>query len=273
MDMAKAKQKLIHRYELMTKRVREIEPRDIYGNFLNAFARSLDPHSNYYPPEEVEDFEIQMSLSLDGIGVALSSRDGYSVVERMIPGGATDKAKRARARRQDHRRRPGRRGAGRHHRHGAARRGLDHPRQTGHRRSSLTVLRKGDTTERFEVEIVRDEVTIEDAAATLEFREVEVGGETNKLAILDLPTFYGDSDPAKRQSGRDVRDLLRQVREPRPTGCCSISRATAAASSRARSRSRASSSARAASSPSRTCSRRSRCSRTRTRTSSTTVRS
>ena len=91
MELPKAKEKLIHRYELMTKRAKEFEPRDTYGTFLNAFAGALDPHSAYYPPEADEDFQIQMSLSLDGIGVALSSKDGYSVVERIIPGGATDK--------------------------------------------------------------------------------------------------------------------------------------------------------------------------------------
>lgn len=217
MDMAKAKQKLIHRYELMTKRVREMEPRDTYGNFLNAFAGSLDPHSNYYPPEEVEDFEIQMSLSLDGIGVALSSRDGYSIVERVIPGGATDKAKALE---------PGDKIIA------VAQEGEEPVdivdmalrdvvsiiRGKRGTKVRLTVLRKSDTTQRFDVDIVRDQVTIEDAAATLEFREVEVGGEKKKLAILDLPTFYGDADPAKRQSGRDVRDLLRQVHEQKADG-------------------------------------------------------
>jgi carboxyl-terminal processing protease len=82
----------------------------------------------------------------------------------------------------------------------------------------LTVLRSTDTTERLEVEIERDKVTIEDAAATLEFREVEVAGVMRKLAILDLPTFYGDPDPSKRQSGRDVRDLLRQVIDAKADG-------------------------------------------------------
>ncbi len=91
MDLAQAKERLIHRYELMTKQAKEVKPRDTYAEFLNAFAGALDPHSTYYTPEAVEDFEIQMSLSLDGIGVALSSKDGYSVVERVIPGGATDK--------------------------------------------------------------------------------------------------------------------------------------------------------------------------------------
>jgi carboxyl-terminal processing protease len=217
MELDEAKKKLIHRYELMTKRVRELEARDTYGTFLNAFASALDPHSTYYPPEAVEDFEIQMSLSLDGIGVALSSKDGYSVVERIIPGGATDKAgvlepsdKIIAVAQEDEQ--PvdiidmslrdvvaiirGERGT----------------------KVKLTILRKGDTTERLEVEIERDKVTIEDAAATLEFREVEIGGVNRKLAILDLPTFYGDSDPSKRQSTRDVRDLLRQVRDAKADG-------------------------------------------------------
>lgn len=217
MDLAKAKEKLIHRYELMTKRAKELESRDVYGGFLNAFANALDPHSTYYPPEAVEDFEIQMSLSLDGIGVALSSKEGYSVVERIIPGGATDKTdalvpgdKIIAVAQEDEE-------------------PIDIVDMSlrdvvsmirGERGTTvtLTVLRKGETTERVVVEIQRDKVTIEDAAATLEFKDVEIGGSTKKLAILDLPTFYGDQDPSKRQSGRDVRDLLRQVHEAKADG-------------------------------------------------------
>ena len=214
MELDKAKEKLIHRYELMTKRAKELEPRDTYGTFLNAFAGALDPHSAYYPPEADEDFKIQMSLSLDGIGVALSSKDGYSVVERIIPGGATDKTdalepgdKIIAVRQQD-----------------------EDPVDIvdmalrdvvamirGERGTTveLTVLRKKD---RFEVAIVRDKVTIEDAAATLEKHEIEVDGEIRRLAVIDLPTFYGDADPSKRQSHRDVRDLLRQASEWKADG-------------------------------------------------------
>lgn len=212
MELAQAKERLIHRYELMTKQAKEIKPRDTYAEFLNAFASALDPHSTYYTPEAVEDFEIQMSLSLEGIGVALSSKDGYSIVERVIPGGATDKLGVLE---------PGDKIIA------VAQEGeapvdiIDMPLRDvvamirGKRGTTvkLTVLRQSDETRRFDVAIVRDAVTIEDAAATLEFREVEIGGKTKKLAVLDLPTFYGDQDPSKRQSGRDVRDLLRQVRE------------------------------------------------------------
>ncbi|MCP4906830.1 MAG: tail-specific protease [bacterium] len=217
MELEKAKEKLIHRYELMTKRASELEPRDTYADFLNAFAGALDPHSTYYPPEAVEDFQIQMSLSLDGIGIALSSKDGYSIVERIIPGGATDKTGALE---------PGDKII-------AVAQEKEEPVDIidmslrdvvsmirGERGTTvkLTILRKSDTTERFDVAIQRDKVTIEDAAATLDFHEIEVAGTTRKLAVLDLPTFYGDADPSKRQSGRDVRDLLRQIREAKAEG-------------------------------------------------------
>jgi len=217
MEVEKAQEKLIHRYELMTKRAREFEARDTYGHFVNAFAGALDPHSAYYPPEADEDFQIQMSLSLDGIGVALSSKDGYSVVERIIPGGATDKADALE---------PGDKII-------AVTQDGDEPvdiidmslrdvvamiRGKRGTKVKLTVLRKSDTTERFEVAIVRDKVTIEDAAATLEFHEVEIAGQPRKLAVIDLPTFYGDPDPSKRQSFRDVRRLLQEARDADAAG-------------------------------------------------------
>ncbi len=217
MDLAQAKERLIHRYELFTKQAREVKARDTYAEFLNAFAGALDPHSTYYTPEAVEDFEIQMSLSLDGIGVALSSKDGYSVVERVIPGGATDKL--AVLEPGDKIIAVGQQGESQVDI-------IDMPLRDvvamirGKRGSKvrLTVLRQSDETKRFDVEIERDAVTIEDAAATLEFQDVIVGGKKKKLAVLDLPTFYGDQDPSKRQSGRDVRDLLRQVREAKADG-------------------------------------------------------
>ncbi|MCH2187931.1 hypothetical protein MK280_18905, partial [Myxococcota bacterium] len=90
MELPEAKKKLTHRYELMTKRAQERTSEDLYASYLDAFATALDPHSNYLSSEVLEDFQISMGLSLEGIGVALSSRDGYSVVEKIIPGGAAD---------------------------------------------------------------------------------------------------------------------------------------------------------------------------------------
>ena len=57
----------------MTRRAREKTPEDLYSDYLDAFATALDPHSNYLSQEVLEDFQISMGLSLEGIGVALST--------------------------------------------------------------------------------------------------------------------------------------------------------------------------------------------------------
>ncbi|MGE4649684.1 MAG: hypothetical protein AAEJ53_02260, partial [Myxococcota bacterium] len=90
-SLEEARRLLRKRYELRVKRFQEISREDVLANFLNAFASALDPHSNYLTADYLEDFRIQMSLSLEGIGVALMERDGYSVVDRVIPGGAASK--------------------------------------------------------------------------------------------------------------------------------------------------------------------------------------
>jgi carboxyl-terminal processing protease len=70
--LTEAKGLLEHRYDLRAKRVAELDSVDLYSNFLDAFATSLDPHSNYFSAEMYEDFRISMSLSLIGIGVGFA---------------------------------------------------------------------------------------------------------------------------------------------------------------------------------------------------------
>ncbi|MGI9590568.1 MAG: hypothetical protein ACR2P8_04310, partial [Myxococcota bacterium] len=85
-EMPEAKEKLVRRYERRLKRALELPKDEIYSSFLDSFASALDPHSNYLSAKVLEDFRIGMSLSLEGIGVALSEQDGYAVAERIIPG-------------------------------------------------------------------------------------------------------------------------------------------------------------------------------------------
>ena len=217
MELAEAREKLTHRYELMTRRAKEKTSEDLYADYLDAFATALDPHSNYLSAEVLEDFQISMGLSLEGIGVALSTRDGYSVVEKVIPGGAAAGLKvlepqdKIIAVAQDGeepvdiidmdlrdvvRLIRGKRGTTVH----------------------LTVLRQGDTAERFQVSIVRDKINLEEQAAKIRFEEVEVGGEPRKVAVLELPSFYGGNDPGGRQSSDDVAALLDQARKEKAVG-------------------------------------------------------
>ena len=87
----KVREKLKKRYELAKKRHNELDAEDIYGNFLNAFSNSLDPHSTYYSPSAVEEFRINTRLSLDGIGAVLRSEDGFTKILSLVKGGAAFK--------------------------------------------------------------------------------------------------------------------------------------------------------------------------------------
>ncbi len=214
----KAKERLIHRYELRTRRAAELDDEDLYAAFLDSFAVSLDPHSNYLSAEAVEDFRISMSLSLEGIGVALSERDGFAVAERIIPGGPAA-------------------------RHGVlqpqdkiiavAQEGgdpvdiIDMPlrdavaliRGRAGTRVALTVLREGEATSRFPITIERDKIDLSERAAKLRFEERQVGERKLKLAVLELTSFYGDATSATdRQCPEDVKQLLAQAREQGANG-------------------------------------------------------
>lgn len=216
-SLPEAKQKLIHRYELITRRAEEMTPDEIYARFLGAFAISLDPHSAYLTPDSLEDFRIHMGLSLEGIGAVLSSRDGYTVVEEVVPGGAADLSGTLKPKdkilavgqdagdmvdvidmdlRDVVRMIRGKKGTG----------------------VRLAVLRQGADTERFTVRLTRDKINLEEQAAKLEFKTVERDGRKLKLAVLDLPSFYGDKEPDARQATDDVARLLDLVKREKVDG-------------------------------------------------------
>jgi carboxyl-terminal processing protease len=214
-SLEEAKRLLIHRYELRTKRFGELDADHLYAGFLDSFASALDPHSNYYTADFLEDFRISMHLSLEGIGVALSERDGYSVVDHIIPGGAADRLEDGLAENDKI--------------IAVAEEGgepvdiIDMPLREAVRlirgpkgtTVHLTVLRN---TERLPISIVRDQIDLVEAAAKLRFETREVEGESYKLAIIELPSFYGDTDPSKRQCTDDIEKLLDQVRTEEADG-------------------------------------------------------
>jgi carboxyl-terminal processing protease len=216
--LPEAKRLLAHRYELRTKRLRELPQWEIFSIFLDSFATALDPHSNYLSPEAVEDFRISMSLSLEGIGVALSERDGYSVVERIIPGGAADRIEKGLE--------PNDKIIAVAEDGGESVNIVDMPlreavsliRGKKGTKVHLTVLRQGDETQRFPLAIVRDKIDLAEQAASLRFETRERNGKPFKLAIIDLPSFYGDSDPGQRQCTDDVEALLKQVKDAKADG-------------------------------------------------------
>jgi len=208
--LAEARHRLIHRYALRTRRALELSRDDLYTGFMDAFAVSLDPHSSYLSADVLEDFQIQMQLSLEGIGVALSEQDGYAVVEHIIPGGAADRIDILRP--KDRIIAVAEDGAKPVDVIDMALRDVVHLiRGKKGTRVHLSVIRQADKTQRFQVAIVRDQIDLKEQAASLHIRAVEVAGRKLKLAVINLPSFYGGRDPSNRQASRDVHRLLDQA--------------------------------------------------------------
>jgi carboxyl-terminal processing protease len=215
--LEEAKRRLIQRYERRLKQLLDVPPPEINADFLDSFAVSLDPHSNYLSADVLEDFRISMTLSLEGIGVALAERDVYAVAERIIPGGAADRQKGLK---------PKDKIIAVTQADGKSIDIIDMPlrdavaliRGKKGTKVGLTVLRQSDKTERFSIEIVRDTIDLEEQAAKLRFEERDLDGKHLKLAVLELPSFYGDADPTKRQCTDDVTRLLAQVKQEKADG-------------------------------------------------------
>jgi len=83
--------RLHKRYNTLLRSIQETEPNEILEMYLSALTHCFDPHSSYMSPESMEEFRIQMQLSLDGIGAALRSEDGTTFVADIVKGGAADK--------------------------------------------------------------------------------------------------------------------------------------------------------------------------------------
>ena len=217
MKLDEAKKQLIHRYELVTKRMTEKTPADLVEEFAEAFAIALDPHSSFLSRDNVEDFQIQMQLSLEGIGASLSSQNGFTVIESLIKGGGAEKSKKLEpkdkiisvAQGED----------------GKAESIIDMDlkdvvkliRGKKGTKVKLTILRQAETNETFEVVIVRDKIDIEEQAAKIFYSDITREGKKYKVGIIDLPSFYGGGKGG-RLASKDVRRLLREAKKEKVDG-------------------------------------------------------
>jgi carboxyl-terminal processing protease len=90
-SMADPVDRLKRRYASFAKRMKQTDSDELLEMFLTAMTTSFDPHTNYMSKTTLENFDIQMRLGLEGIGAALQLTDGYTVITKIIPGGAADK--------------------------------------------------------------------------------------------------------------------------------------------------------------------------------------
>ena len=219
MKLEEAKANVKKSWDRTIKRVADMKEDDLYGGYLDAFARALDPHSSFMPRDNNEDFKISMSLSLQGIGATLSSQDGFTVIEALVPGGPA--AKSGQLEPQDKIISVGQ--------------GLKGPlenviemdlrdvvrkiRGTKGTKVRLTVIRpKGDGKKRFEVVITRDQIKLEDQAASILYQEKEVSGVKKKIGVINFPSFYSDGRRGGRSSAADLKRLIADARTNKADG-------------------------------------------------------
>jgi len=183
--------------------------------YISSFARAYDPHSDFMSNHNYEDFNIQMSLSLVGIGAMLSTDDGAAKVVRVIPGGPADK--------------DGRLQAG--DKIIAVAQDTDEPVDIMHwpLSKSVRIIRgkKGTkvvlsiipatdltgTTVKT-IDLIRDEVELDEQAATGETKSMTDTDDTNHLlGIIKVPTFYADVTGSKKRKDEEPRTVTKDVRK------------------------------------------------------------
>ena len=221
MELNEAKKQVIKRYQRDFNQLKDQKPQKLYANFLYAVARSLDPHSDFLSKERLEDFEMQMKLFLEGIGASLSSENGYTVIENLIKGGAAEASGLLEVEDKILAVAQGRKGAFVPI--------IDMPlnevvqliRGPKGTKVRLKILRSlpDKKAERFEITLVRRKINLEENAAKVRYMDRTVKGSKKRtIAILELPSFYLDSQKKGRSSHTDVKKLLHQINRKRVDG-------------------------------------------------------
>jgi len=206
-------------WDRIVKRSVETKEDDLLAAFLDAFGRALDPHTSFMARDNNEDFKIQMSLSLQGIGATLSSQDGFTVIEALVPGGPAAKSGLLEAQDRIIAVGQGESGAMENVIEMDLKdvvRKIRGPKGTKVR---LTVLRRtpeGKNT--FTVTLVRDQIKLEDDAASLLTETRIVKGKKVKLGIINLPSFYNDGKRGGRSASSDLKKVIEQAKKEKVSG-------------------------------------------------------
>ena len=214
-DIDEKKSALIKRYESRIKMILQRNNEDFFSLVMNTYTNQFDPHSAYLSPQNAEDFDMQMSLKLEGIGALLGIEDDFAKVVSLIPGGPAEKSKEIFA---DDKivsiRQYGEK---------------DKVEVIGWRIDEIVKLIRGDAGSKVELEVIssksdsperkivtltREEVKLEEQAAKSKIFNLQNGEKNIKLGVIELPAFYidfnawRDRDPDFRSSSKDVEKIL-----------------------------------------------------------------
>ncbi len=205
---------LIKKYRQYVTVLTEPDEEAVLQHYLSAVCRAYDPHTDYMSPASKEDFDMEMNLSLCGVGAVLSMDDGALKIVEIMPGGPID---------VDGRIKEGDKIIGVQQGDGEMEDVMWQPMKKSIKkirgpkgtRVTLQIVPRSDpsgATKKL-IELVRDEIKLEDQAATGHVERVTFEGVTRKLGYVYLPGFYGTmdkkpTDPGFRSCSLDVAKYL-----------------------------------------------------------------
>src|SRR6056300_360247 len=222
-ELDEATETIEKRYKNRLRRISQRNEEDVFSISMNNLTSYFDPHSSYFSPKSAEDFEMTMSLKLEGIGALLTTEDDYPTIVSVVPGGPAEKTGKINpddkivkiSQVEEMRSTP-----------------ID---VVGWRIDEVVQLIRGkagtkvelelipgkteDFSERKFVTITREEVKLEEQAAKSRVIEINRNLQTIKIGIIDLPTFYIDfkawqnRDPNFRSSSKDVEKILKKFND------------------------------------------------------------
>lgn len=214
------------RYSNSLSGLAKVKSEDVFQNFMNAYAMTIDPHTNYLGVRASEEFDISMKLSLMGIGAVLNSKDDYTVIRELVAGGPAALSGKLKA---------GDRIVG-------VGQGENAPIVDimGWRLDDAVAIIRGEEDsvvvldilpadvgadgKHTLVSLVRKKISLEKQSAQKKIIEVKESGTTRRIGVITLPAFYEDFDARHngdknyKSATRDVSRLLEELKKDKVDG-------------------------------------------------------
>ena len=211
------KKRLHKRYDTLKKQAHEVDDTEVLEIYLSALAHCFDPHSSYMSPQTLEEFNIVMKLSLEGIGAQLKSEDGYTTVAQVVAGGAAEKDGRLKAGDKII---------------AVAQDGSDWVDIIEMKLSRVVRMIRGDRGTKVRLKVLtaagdtveytltRQKIEIKSSEVKGEIIEVgsRITGGTGKIGVVNIPSFYRDFGGAQqglddfKSTARDVQKVLEKFK-------------------------------------------------------------
>jgi carboxyl-terminal processing protease len=202
------------RYKNYADFLNKYNSEDVFQLAMNAFAQSIDPHTNYLSPVTSDNFKIDMSLSLEGIGARLQTEDDYTKVAEIIPGGPADKSGLLKADDKIVGVAQGEDGEFEDIIGWRITDAVKLIRGTKGTTVRLQIIKAGSdlSSKPLEISLVREKVKLEDQAAKGSVLEIMNDEKPFKIGVIDIPKFYNDFE-GNRNGDSDSKSTTKDVRK------------------------------------------------------------